>query len=143
MASSWWGLVSTINTMLDNRIPTIVVDATSYSPSMVCSTCRPITCVTAHVSLHRGDGYCRNYPHAHMRISDHFLSHMCHHSLGCKMCVLSPFLWQVFSNFDPIFTTLPCTTSTLRCCHCPPTHTTSCPRNVYHKVPAAAIHHIC
>ncbi len=31
--------------MLDIRIPTIVFDATSYSPSMVSSMCRPITCV--------------------------------------------------------------------------------------------------
>jgi hypothetical protein len=45
--------------MLDISIPKIVIDATSHSPSMVSSTCRPITCVTAHVSLHRGDGYCR------------------------------------------------------------------------------------
>jgi hypothetical protein len=44
--------------MLDISIPKIVVDATSHSPSMVSSTCRPITCVNAHVSLHRGDGYC-------------------------------------------------------------------------------------
>jgi hypothetical protein len=44
--------------MLDIRIPTIVVFATSYSPSIVSSRCRPITCVTAHLSLHRGDGYC-------------------------------------------------------------------------------------
>ncbi len=44
--------------MLDIRIPTIVINATSYSPSMVCSTCRAITCVTTHLSLHRGHGYC-------------------------------------------------------------------------------------
>jgi hypothetical protein len=44
--------------MLDISIPKIVVDATSHSPSMVSLMCRPITCVTAHVSLHRGDGYC-------------------------------------------------------------------------------------
>jgi hypothetical protein len=44
--------------MLDISIPKIVVDATSQSPSKVSSTCRPITCVIAHLSLHRGDGYC-------------------------------------------------------------------------------------
>jgi hypothetical protein len=44
--------------MLDIRIPTIVVNATSYSLSMVSMTCGPITCVNAHLSLHRGDGYC-------------------------------------------------------------------------------------
>jgi hypothetical protein len=47
--------------MLDISIPKIVVDATSFSPSMVSSTCRLITCVTAHLSLHRGDGYCRHW----------------------------------------------------------------------------------
>ncbi len=45
--------------MLDISIPKIVVDATSYSPSMVSLTCRPITCVTTYLSLHSGDGYCR------------------------------------------------------------------------------------
>jgi hypothetical protein len=54
--------------MLDIRIPTIVVDATSYSPSMVSSMCRPITCVTAHLSLHRGDGYCRGIIHNPMQV---------------------------------------------------------------------------
>jgi hypothetical protein len=44
--------------MLNISIPKIVVNATSHSPSMVSLMCRPITCVTAHVSLHRGDGYC-------------------------------------------------------------------------------------
>jgi hypothetical protein len=48
--------------MLDISMPKIVVNATSYSPSMVSSTCRPIMCVTAHLSLHRGDGYCKTQP---------------------------------------------------------------------------------
>ncbi len=57
VASGSWYLP--INTMLDIRISKIVVDATSHSPSVVSLTCRPITCVTAHISLHRGDGYCK------------------------------------------------------------------------------------
>ncbi len=44
--------------MLDISIPKIVVNATSHSPSIVSSTCRLIMCVTTHISLHRGDGYC-------------------------------------------------------------------------------------
>ncbi len=43
--------------MLDISIPKIVVNATSHSLSVVSLTCKAITCVTAHVSLHRGDGY--------------------------------------------------------------------------------------
>jgi hypothetical protein len=46
--------------MLDISISKIVVNATSHSLSMVSLTCRPITCVTAHVSLHIGDEYCRS-----------------------------------------------------------------------------------
>jgi hypothetical protein len=45
--------------MLDISIPKIVIDATSHFLSMVSLMCRPITCVTAHVHLHRDDGYCR------------------------------------------------------------------------------------
>ncbi len=51
-----------MSTMLDISIPKIVVHATLYSQSMVSLTCRPITCVTAYLSLHRSDGYCNTHP---------------------------------------------------------------------------------
>ncbi len=67
--------------MLEIRIPTIVVNATSYSPSMVSLTCRPITCVTAHLSLHRGDGYCINYHD----IPSHKKKEICHTMVVCEV----------------------------------------------------------